>query len=220
MDNFCHLFSPSIHFSPSSPFASSFGRAGPPVDLVSKAFPPISSSQGQARATGTGATDGSRLGTLADVLEETPVPDILDPLSMQIESAVEAELASSIRSVGLPEGMANAAVLLAQQQQLQHQQQQMMEEDEDADVRDALAQSSDVEYKSIFSKCRMNKHQEIHDLLRRGCNVDIRDEYGNTPLIVAVQNGNKRITKLLLSRSCNIDAQNVGVEWLGEIEGS
>ncbi|KAJ1482497.1 hypothetical protein T484DRAFT_1803823, partial [Baffinella frigidus] len=37
---------------------------------------------------------------------------------------------------------------------------------------------------------------------------DVRDEYGNTLLIIAAQNGNKRIAKICLRRGALINAQN------------
>ena len=38
--------------------------------------------------------------------------------------------------------------------------------------------------------------------------VELRDEHGNTPLIVAVQQGHKRMAKLLLAAEADVNAQN------------
>ena len=39
--------------------------------------------------------------------------------------------------------------------------------------------------------------------------MDAKDENGNTLLLVAAQNGNKRISKLLLRKGAKINAQNL-----------
>ena len=64
------------------------------------------------------------------------------------------------------------------------------------------------QFKEIFARVRMNKYSEVYDMLRSGCSADMRDEHGNTPLIISLQNGHKRITKLLLRKGANLDAQN------------
>jgi len=45
-------------------------------------------------------------------------------------------------------------------------------------------------------------------MLETGISADVRDEYGNTLLTIAAQNGNKRIAKICLRRGCKINAQN------------
>lgn len=61
----------------------------------------------------------------------------------------------------------------------------------------------------IFSLARHNRIREVTALLDRGVPVDIRDKFGNTILIVACQNGLKRMAKLALRRGCDIDARNL-----------
>jgi ankyrin repeat protein len=38
--------------------------------------------------------------------------------------------------------------------------------------------------------------------------LQVRDEYGNTILVIACQNGNKRIAKAVLRRGADINARN------------
>jgi hypothetical protein len=63
-------------------------------------------------------------------------------------------------------------------------------------------------FNRIYSLCRHNKYREIESLLEKGAPVDATDEFGNTPLVIAAQNGYKRMTKLLLRHSADINAQN------------
>ena len=44
--------------------------------------------------------------------------------------------------------------------------------------------------------------------LNLGLPVDVRDNYGNTILVIACQNGNKRVAKAVLRRGANINARN------------
>jgi hypothetical protein len=63
-------------------------------------------------------------------------------------------------------------------------------------------------FNRVYSLCRHNKYREIESLLEKGAPVDATDEFGNTPLIIAAQNGYKRMTKLLLRHDADINAQN------------
>lgn len=71
----------------------------------------------------------------------------------------------------------------------------------------AGALSSDA-VKDVFSLARHNRVADLTALLDRGVPVDIADAHGNTILIVACQNGLKRVAKLALRRGCDIDARN------------
>lgn len=66
--------------------------------------------------------------------------------------------------------------------------------------------AEDVE--DIFRYARHGRCEEMEKLLDLGIPVDIRDEYGSTLLIVACQNGNKKIAKSALRRGANINARN------------
>ena len=61
----------------------------------------------------------------------------------------------------------------------------------------------------LFRKIRHNKVSDVEPLVQAIGNVDERDEHGNSPLMVASQNGHKRISKLLLDIGASINVQNV-----------
>lgn len=67
---------------------------------------------------------------------------------------------------------------------------------------------SDQDVEDIFSYARHGRCDDIDRLLNRGIPVDVRDEYGNTLLTIASQNGNKRVAKTVLRRGGNINARN------------
>ncbi len=46
------------------------------------------------------------------------------------------------------------------------------------------------------------------ELLKGGCPAEGRDQFGNSPLIIACQNGNARIVKALLRHGALINTQN------------
>jgi hypothetical protein len=61
----------------------------------------------------------------------------------------------------------------------------------------------------LFSKVRNQRYEEVEDLLVSGkISPDVRDQYGNNILIVACQNGNKKMAKICLRFGANINAQN------------
>ena len=62
--------------------------------------------------------------------------------------------------------------------------------------------------KLAFKKVRNNKVDEVGALMDDGVPPDIRDESGNTLLAVACQNGHKRLTRAMLKRGADINAQN------------
>jgi ankyrin repeat protein len=55
------------------------------------------------------------------------------------------------------------------------------------------------------SRLRM---QECERILKSDVHVDVKDEFGNTPLIVSCQNGKKRLAKLFLRYKANINEVN------------
>lgn len=65
---------------------------------------------------------------------------------------------------------------------------------------------NDIE--DIFSAARHGRIDEIESLLDKGVPVDVRDQFGNTILITACQNGNKRVAKCVLRRGADINARN------------
>ena len=54
-----------------------------------------------------------------------------------------------------------------------------------------------------------NKYQYLESLFEQGLNPDSKDEHGNTILIIAAQNNNKRILKLALRYGAQINMQNI-----------
>eukprot|EP01035_Chromulina_nebulosa_P016927 gene16927-22418_t len=64
------------------------------------------------------------------------------------------------------------------------------------------------EIELIFRHARHGRVSDVEIMLNGGVPVDVRDEFGNTLLITAGQNGNKRVAKLLLKRGADINARN------------
>lgn len=60
----------------------------------------------------------------------------------------------------------------------------------------------------VFSWCRHRKIVELSSYLAQGGDADCLDGAGNTPLIVACQNGSMQICKLLLANGADINARN------------
>lgn len=72
----------------------------------------------------------------------------------------------------------------------------------------AAAGLSEHDVEDVFSYARHGRLEEIERLFNKGLPVDVRDAYGNTVLIIACQNGNKRVAKAVLRRGANINARN------------
>lgn len=84
--------------------------------------------------------------------------------------------------------------------------------DEEATAAAAKAAREATQLENLFSLCRNGKYTEIEEFLLSPDNnleIDARDSIGNTLLLVAAQNGNKRISKLALRRGADINVQNV-----------
>lgn len=73
-------------------------------------------------------------------------------------------------------------------------------------VGDAVPPAPDND---VFSAARHNRVDSVAYMLDQGVGVNARDEQGNTILLIACQNGLKRMAKLALRRGANINAQNV-----------
>ena len=61
----------------------------------------------------------------------------------------------------------------------------------------------------IFSYARHNHYKELEKLFLEGISPDSKDQFGNTLLIVAAQNNNKRILKICLRYGAQINMQNL-----------
>ena len=68
----------------------------------------------------------------------------------------------------------------------------------------------------FFSLIRHNKVPEVEDQLNKGFPIDARDAHGNTPLMVAAQNGHKRLCKLTLKFGAEPNSTNHQVCHVGQ----
>ena len=66
----------------------------------------------------------------------------------------------------------------------------------------------DSAYAMVFSRARHGRIEEVRNALEGGMPVDSRDPHGNTLLLIACQNGQKRIVKLCLRYSAKLNATN------------
>jgi hypothetical protein len=83
-----------------------------------------------------------------------------------------------------------------------------------ADQQEEAAQQSKLasDFAQLASWARHGKYAEIEDAMNQSdwtLPIDYQDELGNTLLQIAVQNGNKRISKLCLRRGADINKQNL-----------
>ena len=67
---------------------------------------------------------------------------------------------------------------------------------------------SEMDVEDIFSYARHGRVADVERLLDRGIPVDVRDVHGSTLLIIACQNGNKKVAKAVLRRAGDINAKN------------
>ena len=74
-------------------------------------------------------------------------------------------------------------------------------------VNDRAMQKKEPDF-NVFSLARHGRVGDVEDALLRGFPIDTTDEFGNNLLIVACQNGNKKIAKLALKYGCNINSIN------------
>ena len=93
-------------------------------------------------------------------------------------------------------------------------------EKEDPDFRESKGAETSVEGQledvQFFRYCRNDRYKELKESIASNSfpisRVDIRDVYGNTGFMIACQNGNKHVAKVLLRCSADIDAQNVSLK--------
>lgn len=75
-------------------------------------------------------------------------------------------------------------------------------------MEDEYSEADKERFKKIFDLVRFNKYKDVEKLIKDGCPVDWRDANGYTPLMVAAQNGLKRIVKICMRFNCDMNAQN------------
>jgi len=62
---------------------------------------------------------------------------------------------------------------------------------------------------NLFKLFRKGKYDDARALLKRpGVSVDVRDKFGNTPLLVACQNGHGRLAKMCVRYGADVNAAN------------
>jgi len=67
---------------------------------------------------------------------------------------------------------------------------------------------SKASVKDLFSKALNGRHRQVEELFARGVPPDTVDEHGNSVLLVAAQNGTKKLIKTALRYGADINAQN------------
>ena len=68
---------------------------------------------------------------------------------------------------------------------------------------------TDYLLKDAFSLVRHNRFKQLNNFIDKNeIEVDEQDDKGNTMLLVACQNGHKRMAKIVLRRGANINIQN------------
>jgi hypothetical protein len=81
-----------------------------------------------------------------------------------------------------------------------------VEKEEAADRQRNNAGKPDVE--TVFSQARNGRTKRVEDSLNQGFQIDTEDDKGNTLLLVACQNSNKRLLEMLVLRGATINHQN------------
>ena len=62
---------------------------------------------------------------------------------------------------------------------------------------------------NLFKLFRKGKYDDARALLKRpGMSVDVRDKFGNTPLLVACQNGHGRLAKMCVRYGADVNVAN------------
>ena len=62
---------------------------------------------------------------------------------------------------------------------------------------------------ALFKLFRKGNYDDARALLKRpGLSVDVRDKFGNTPLLVACQNGHGRLAKMCVRYGADVNAAN------------
>lgn len=65
-----------------------------------------------------------------------------------------------------------------------------------------------AEMRNLFSFSRHGRYSQMKELLSKGVPIDARDENGNSALIIACQNGQGRLVKLLVRSGADPNLQN------------
>ena len=65
-----------------------------------------------------------------------------------------------------------------------------------------------IKYININRACERNKYELIEVLIENGVSVNVKDEDGRTPLIIACDYDNSKLAKLLIENGANVNAKN------------
>jgi len=112
-----------------------------------------------------------------------------------------------VEVVLLKDIMADTERLLKEQARLLGTTEEELVQDAE-DGRSAEEKKLDWAQKAI-SMVKNGKLSELEEALDEDVNVDTTDEHGNSLIHLAVQQGNKRITKFLLRRGAKVNTQNL-----------
>lgn len=79
-------------------------------------------------------------------------------------------------------------------------------------IKAAAAIGADIPLSQLNANLRVAAHngdtEKVERLLKRGANIEARDDNGQTALIHAARNGNTEIVGLLLKRGADTEAEN------------
>jgi len=64
------------------------------------------------------------------------------------------------------------------------------------------------EKRSLQSKIRHRRYEDVIAMLDKGISTEVRDEFGNTTLMLAAQAGSKRMCKILMRHGADLNARN------------
>ncbi|GMI02768.1 hypothetical protein TrLO_g5677 [Triparma laevis f. longispina] len=86
---------------------------------------------------------------------------------------------------------------------------EVVDKEEGADSKRMADLGADTpDLNTVFSQCRHGRLKRVEESLRSGFDVMTEDDKGNTLLLVATQNGHRKMLDLLLNRAADINHQN------------
>jgi len=74
--------------------------------------------------------------------------------------------------------------------------------------KQGLSDQESRDFSQLTKIVKAGKYLDLLNLLEKGAPTDTTDEFGNTPLIAAAQNGNRRFIKVLMRYGADFSAQN------------
>jgi len=132
-----------------------------------------------------------------------------EAIAEKILDAVKAKMSSSSSS-GTLLGKVVAAV---EQAQVSHSHETCATQsslESDRGLLKSTSSRTSGDWKKLHSACRWGRIAELTDLLAVTSIEATDDKNGNKPIHIASQNGHLDIVKLLITKGCNVNAQNLG----------